>query len=84
MNDFYNKVDLRGIPSYSLKDAADAPYFYECLASLLKYNAPAGKISIIKWRKNMRTKIMNGSMLMYCGNPKHRESCRHKFWSMKS
>lgn len=68
---------------YSLNDASSAPYFYEALLVLIRYGPPPDARKWKTWKRVMTESIRNGNMLMYCGDQKHRETCRKSFWSMK-
>jgi len=58
---------------YSLRDAAHAPYFFECLQCLQANPTPVDKL---------RSEITSGRLLLYCGDPAQREASRPSFWSM--
>ncbi len=86
---YASRYALGGVPKkaqicYSLNDASHAPYFYECLMQLYEFKCPVDKRKMKKWKSEMKKMILKGEMIMYCGDPDHRESCRNKFWSMKS
>ena len=68
---------------YSLADADKTPYFYEALLALHRHGPPHGTAKWKTWKRAMTRAIRNGEMLMYCGDPKQRESCRKSFWSMR-
>ncbi len=68
---------------YSLADADNSPYFYECLMALVRHGPPQGAAKWKTWKQKMAEAIRNGEMLMYCGDPKQRENCRKSFWSMR-
>jgi len=61
---------------YSLRDAAQAPYFLECLQGLHGLHVNSTPVDAL------RSEITSGRLLLYCGDPAQREASRPSFWSM--
>ncbi len=68
---------------YSLQDAANEPYFYECL-SALSIQLAKHFDSRMGWSASCKADARAGKLLLYCGNPSQRSKVKDGFWSMRA
>jgi hypothetical protein len=75
--------DLGGTPMRAclcgtLREAVDAPYFYEYFFMIGQQTIPFGK-KYQKWKKHIHKKMQDGKELYYLGNPE-----RFTSWTRKT
>lgn len=67
---------------YSLKDAAQSPYFYEAMQLINEIRIPTSKIKYEKWENEIIKGMTSGKYIYFCGSNNQRTESSKKFWSM--
>jgi hypothetical protein len=54
---------------FTLQEASNAPYFYECFFTMCQTLIPLGQQTYEPWRQKMNDEMQKGRQLWYLGQP---------------